>query len=261
MSIDVALRMGSLTNQQSLHLASLLSKNSSKQSWVWLVTSLTPQRVVDSQYMEQVFQLYFPKSEIAILQLSAKLKDKVLPVFGLWPLFKLIPCGPPVVVIGVELLKAFLPRIIRCLDIVEAGNVNLKGWFNVLGRTVKELEKANLQTKAVKLSKSLRPILVENPTVAFHVAVWFRSARFFQCALRIVDQVIKGTIPPPLKQKSTCIHTLKFKLLNDVKAKNSYYDKAYNDCLRTNLSAAERVRKLHPVLVSKMRNRQKPVRG
>jgi len=244
-AIEAAKNLATLSNEQSEHLAVVLARSSRKQAWDWVIASLTPQRTADLKYIERVVIKNFPMAEIPLLQLSHKLNDGVLQVSSLWHFFKLIPLGPGIITLGLELLKAFLPRVIKKhpKGLSEANaKLNLQGWFRVLIRTLKELEKGNLKFKAAVLSKSLRPVLRNQPSVAFSVAVWFRASKFFQCALEIVDQIIKGIIPPSLKQDSSCIHTLKFKLLNDVKANACHYNQAYNDCLKTNPAALDRVK-------------------
>jgi len=263
-AIETAKNLGSLTDEQSLHLAMLLGRSSSKQAWEWVLASLTAQRVADSTYMEHVISKWFPKSETAILNLSGRLKEGFLPVSRLWPLFKLIPSGSAVVTLGVELLKAFLSKVIESQPTSpkEAHeDANLKGWFNVLDRTVKELEKGKMYAKAANLSKSFKPVLLKSPVVAFSIAVWFRSSKFYQCALRLVDQILRGIIPAPLKEKMYCVHTLKFKLLNDIRAKGIYFDRAYEECKRSNPAAAKRIKKLRKSFANKIKNRQRLVLG
>jgi len=244
-AIEAAKNLATLSNEQSEHLAVVLARSSRKQAWDWVIASLTPQRTADLKYIERVVIKNFTTAEIPLLQLSHKLNDGVLQVSSLWHFFKLIPLGPGIIILGMELLKAFLPKVIKkhpkSLSEPNA-KLNLQGWFRVLIRTLKELEKGNLKFKAAVLSKSLRPALRNQPSVAFSVAVWFRASKFFECALQIVDQIIKGPIPPSLKQDSSCIHTLKFKLLNDVKANACHYNQAYNDCLKTNPAALNRVK-------------------
>jgi len=263
-AIETAKNLGSLTDEQSLHLAMLLGRSSSKQAWEWVLASLTAQRVADSTYMEYVISKWFPKSETGILNLGYRLKEGFLPVSRLWPLFKLIPSGSAVVTLGVELLKAFLSKVIESQPVSpkEAHeDANLKGWFNVLDRTVKELEKGKMYAKAAHLSKSFKPVLLKSPVVAFSIAVWFRSSKFYQCALRLVDQILRGIIPAPLKEKMYCVHTLKFKLLNDIRAKGIYFDRAYEECKRSNPAAAKRIKKLRKSFANKIKNRQRLVLG
>merc|ERR1719233_2300246 len=75
MAMDAAKNLGTLSKKQSLHLAMLLGRNSSKHAWEWLIASLTPEHIADSIYMEHIIKKYFAKSEIAILNLGLKLRD------------------------------------------------------------------------------------------------------------------------------------------------------------------------------------------